>query len=295
MNATTRILRKGLHFGECPRWYDDRLWYSDFYDGAVHAIGLDGTDERIVEVLGQPAGLGWLSDGRLLIVARKDRKLVTWDGETLNPYADLTDVFPSYGNDMVVDAQGRAYVGNFGCDLDALKEQYGREALFGEPGVPGTVMARVDPDGSVSVAADGLKFPNGAVITPDGGNLIVAETYGRRLTAYDVSSGGDLSNRRVWADLAAHSVAPDGICLDADGGIWVTNPGDTSCVRVTEGGEITDRIETSEKTFACMLGGAEGRDLFIMTAPDSREAVASQAADAAIEVVTVDVPHAGLP
>ncbi|PRZ41533.1 sugar lactone lactonase YvrE [Antricoccus suffuscus] len=295
MTATTRVLRKGLHFGECPRWYDDRLWYSDFYDGAVHAIDLDGVDERIVEVPGQPAGLGWLPDGRLLIVARKDRKLVTWDGSVLAPYADLTDVFPSHGNDMVVDDQGRAYVGNFGCNLDALKEQYGREALFGEPGVPGTVMARVDPDGSVSVATDGLKFPNGAVITPDGSALIVAETYGRRLTAYDVSTDGDLSNRRVWADLASDNVAPDGICLDADGGIWVANPGEAHCVRVIEGGEITDRVETNEKTFACMLGGLEGRDLFIVTAPDSREAVASQATSGAIEVVTVDVPHAGLP
>lgn len=295
MTANTRVLRGGLHFGECPRWHDGRLWYVDFYDGAVHAIDPGGTDERVIEVPGEPAGLGWLPDGRLLIVARKHRTLVTWDGSALAPYADLTDVFPSYGNDMVVAADGTAYVGNFGCDLDELKEKHGRDALFGDPGIPATVMARVDPDGAVSVATDGLKFPNGAIITPDGGTLVVAETYGRRLTAFDVSADGSLGNRRVWADLAPHAVSPDGICLDADGAIWVSNPGDTSCVRVVEGGEVTDRITTIEKSFAVMLGGPDGRDLFIMTAPDSREAVAGRATDGAIEVVKVDVPRAGLP
>lgn len=292
---TARVLLKGLNFGECPRWHDGRLWYSDFYDGAVHAVDLDGRDERILEVPGQPAGLGWMPDGSLLVLARKKRTLLRWDGTTLRLHADLSQHFPFHGNDMVLDNEGRAYVGNFGFNSDKYKAEHGREALFGEPGAPTTVVCRVDPDGAVSVAADGLKFPNGSVLTPDGRTFIVAETYGRRLTAYDVAADGSLSGRRVWADLAAESISPDGICLDAEGAIWVANPGATSCVRVAEGGEILDEITTSMPSFACMLGGPDGRDLFIVTAPDSRESVAAHATDGAIEVATVDVPHAGLP
>ena len=224
------VLREGLYFGECPRWHDGRLWYSDFYDHAVHALAPDGADERVVEVPGQPAGLGWMPDGSLLIVSMLDRRVLRLglDG-ALAEHADLREWAPFHCNDMVVDAAGRAYVGNFGYDVFAL--------LAGEPVEPRpTVLIRIDPDGQVSVAADDLEFPNGTVITPDGRRLIVAESGGLRLSAFDISADGELSNRRVWADLEPHQIRPDGICLDASGAVWVASPAGMAAVAGRRGG-----------------------------------------------------------
>jgi sugar lactone lactonase YvrE len=211
------VLRQGLYFGECPRWHDGRLWYSDFYGHTVHALTPGRADERVVEVAGQPAGLGWLPDGSLLIVSMVDRRVLRLgpDG-SLSEHAALGEWATFHCNDMVVDAAGRAYVGNFGFDLFALRSG---EAVPSRS----AALIRVDPDGQVSVAADELEFPNGTVITPDGGTLIVAETMARRLTAFDVSADGALANRRVWADLKPHEIAPDGICLDASGAVWAAN------------------------------------------------------------------------
>jgi sugar lactone lactonase YvrE len=284
------VLREGLYFGECPRWHDGRLWYSDFYGHAVHALTLAGQDERVVEVAGQPAGLGWMPDGSLLIVSMVDRRVLRLglDG-SLGEHAGLGEWATFHCNDMVVDAAGRAYVGNFGFDIFALRS--------GEPVEPRlAALIRVDPDGQVSVAADGLEFPNGTVITPDGRTLIVAETAGRRLSAFDISGDGKLSNRRVWADLNAHRIAPDGICLDASGAVWAANAADTTAVRVAEGGELLDTARFSQTCFACMLGGPDGRELFAVTAPPTIiPAEVAASARGRIESVRVGVGHAGLP
>jgi sugar lactone lactonase YvrE len=189
---------------------------------------------------------------------------------------------------MVVDSSGRAYVGNFGFDLDALITK-------GEGSVVPTVLCRIDPDGTASVAADDLGFPNGAVITPDGGTLIIAESFRNRLAAFDIGPDGALSGRRVWADLSAAQAIPDGICLDADGAVWVADAMHPRCVRVAEGGEILDELTTSQNAYACMLGGPDGRHLFAVTAPSSLAEEAGAKPLGAIEVAEVGAPHAGLP
>ena len=291
----TAILRDGLWFGEGPRWHEGRLWYSDFYDHAVHSIGLDGDDRREFEVASQPSGLGWLPDGDLLVTSMLDRRVLRWDGERLRVHADLVEHFTWHGNDLVVDAFGRAYVGNFGFDFEVFLAEHGIEGLFTDPDSLSTVMCRVDPDGSVSVASSGLIFPNGTVLTPDGRTMIVAETLALRLTAFDVAADGTLSNRRVWADLSAEMAAPDGICLDAEGAVWIATALSPRLLRVGEGGTILDEVATTMNTYACMLGGPEGRHLFAMTAPSSDSHERSLATEAAIEVVEVAVPHAGRP
>jgi sugar lactone lactonase YvrE len=281
------VVREGLYYGECPRWHDGRLWYSDFFDHAVHALAPGGADERVAEVAAQPGGLGWMPDGSLLIVSMIDRRVLRLGADgSLGEHADLAQWAPLHCNDMVVDAVGRAYVGNFGFDIYAL--------LAGQPVERRpTMLLRVDPDGQVSVAAEDLEFPNGTVITPDGGTLIVAESMGRRLTAFDVSADGGLSNRRVWADLRPHRIGPDGICLDASGAVWVA--GGPAAIRVAEGGELLDSVTFSQTGIACMLGGPDGRELFAMTAPTVIPAEASASARARIESARVGVGHAGLP
>jgi sugar lactone lactonase YvrE len=286
--TVARVVHEGVYFGEGPRWHDDRLWYSDFFDRAVHALTIDGDDERVLEIDDQPSGLGWMPDGSMLIVAMKRRQVLRWDGASVSLHADLSALAPFHCNDMVVDAVGRAYVGNFGFDLEAFMRD-----PSGTP--PSTVLIRVDPDGRASVAADELGFPNGAVITPDGRTLIVGESFTGCLTAFEIDADGALSNRRVWADLRPLAIVPDGICLDAEGAIWVANPFGAACVRVGEGGEKLDEVTTSMTTFACMLGGPEGRHLFIATAPSSIEEDAAGEPRGCIEVAEVSVPHAGLP
>lgn len=292
---STTILRDGLYFGEGPRWHEGRLWYSDFYDHAVHAIDLSGNDERIVEVESQPSGLGWLPNGDLLVTSMLDRKLMRWNGSELTTHADLGDQFTWHANDLLVDQQGRAYIGNFGFDFEVFLDEQGIEGLFADPDSLTTVMCRVDPDGTINVASDGLIFPNGMVITPDGKTMIVAETLALRLTAFDIAPDGSLSNRRVWADLSAHMAAPDGICLDAEGAVWIANALAPRLMRIGEGGVVLDEAETTMNTYACMLGGPEGKHLFAMSAPTSDSRHAPLERNGAIEVVEVAVPHAGLP
>jgi len=283
------VLQAGLHFGECPRWHDGRLWYSDFYDHAVHALAADGADERVVEVAGQPAGLGWMPDGSLLIVSMLDRRVLRLGSDgSFGEHADLRQLAPSHCNDMVVDSAGRAYVGNMGFDVFARLSGASVERRS-------TVLIRVDPDGEASVAADDMEFPNGTVITPDGETLIVAETLGRRLSAFDIAVDGSLSNRRVWADLKAHGIAPDGICLDASGAVWVANAAGPTAMRVSEGGELLDTVRMSQTCYACMLGGADGHVLFAITAPSSIPAEVSASAMGRVESMRVSVGHAGLP
>ena len=192
---TTEPFIEGLRFGECPRWHRGRLWYSDFYEGTVASAGPAGDVRVELEVPGEPAGLGWLPDGRLLVVSRKPRTVLRLEPDSrLVEHGDLNPAATFHANDMVVDGAGRAYVGNFGFDLDRFIEERGPAALLGGP--PTASVIRVDPDGATHVAAEGLSFPNGMVITPDGRTLVVAETLAGRLTAFDLGDDGTLSARR---------------------------------------------------------------------------------------------------
>ncbi|MGZ6963297.1 MAG: SMP-30/gluconolactonase/LRE family protein [Acidimicrobiia bacterium] len=281
MQRSTTVLVEGLRFPEGPRWHDGRLFCSDQHDRRVLAITPDGSVETIVEVEGCPSGLGWLPDGRLLVVSMHDRRLLRLDPDGLTEVADLSELATWHCNDMVVDASGRAYIGNFGFDLDG-----GADART-------AVIVRVDPDGAMHVAAEELRFPNGTVITPDGATLIVGESAGGCLTAFDVDADGSLSNRRLWAQLVG--AVPDGICLDAQGAIWSACPLTGRVLRVREGGEVTDEVEVSRKgAYACMLGGADRRTLFVCAA-DASDPTKTDNHRGAIATCTVDIPGAGLP
>lgn len=236
----------------------------------------------VVTVENCPSGLGWLPDGQLLVVSMIDRSVLRYDGEHLHRHADLSGLASYHCNDMVVDAGGRAYVGNFGFDLHS-----------GASPVPAALVC-VEPDGSARVVADDLMFPNGAVITPDGGTLIVAESFGARLTAFDIEENGDLTRRRVWAELPRGAV-PDGICLDEAGGVWSASPTTSECIRQTEGGEITHRVEVDQGAFACMLGGSSGDTLFILTAESSDPAECARNRTGRIETSPAPYPRAGWP
>lgn len=289
--AIAERLASGLYFGEGPRWHEDALWFSDFFDHAVKTVDLDGRIRTQLTIDDRPSGLGWLPDGRMLVVSMTQRKLLRVEGDIVEVHADLSGIATFHCNDMVVDAVGRAYVGNFGFDLDTAEANGTLGDVVRDH--TGAALARVDPDGSAHVAATGLMFPNGTVITPDGRTLIIGESFGGRLTAFDVDHDGSLSNRRVWAPLGRR--VPDGICLDADGAIWVANPVADECFRVREGGEVVDVIETDQRCFACMLGGPERRTLFMLTAQHSIGADASRTRTGNILVADVDVPGAGLP
>ena len=281
-SADTTVLVDGLAFPEGPRWHDGRLWFSDMHAHQVMAVDADGSLETVVEVPGRPSGLGWLPDGRLLVVSMVDRRLLRLDGDGLTEVADLSAFATGDCNDMVVDGQGRAYVGNFGFDFAA-----------GERRRP-AVLVLVQPDGRTRVAARDLLFPNGVVITPDGATMIVAETFAARLTAFTVGSDGSLSGRRLFAQL--HDGVPDGICLDADGAVWVASPFGNQVLRVRDGGEVADRVSTGDRgAYACMLGGVDRRTLFVCTAATPFAEEAARVRLGRIETVTIDVPGAGLP
>lgn len=275
---------KGLAFPEGPRWHDGALWLSDFYQRRVLRVTADGQVQPVVDVPGQPSGLGWLPDGRLLVVSMNDRRLLRLDGNTLVQAADLSGLAPWPCNDMLVDGQGRAYIGSFGFDLQARA-----------PFAPANLLMAT-PEGRVQVVAQDMHFPNGTVLTPDGRTLIVAESYGQRLTAFDVGADGTLANRRVWAQLAGKGVGPDGICLDAEGAIWVASPVSRELLRVRQGGEVTDRIPTEGQAVACMLGGDDRRMLFVLTGRvlvTPGQSVAERSG--MVWKTRVPVPGAGLP
>ena len=281
MPLSTDVLLDGLAFPEGPRWRDDRLWFSDMHDHCVKTVDLDGCCDEVVRVENDPSGLGWLPDGRLLVVSMRDRRLLCLDEGELRELADLSGVAAHPCNDMVTDARGRSYVGNFGFDFEANAE-------------PKTAdLALVMPDGEVRVAAHGLSFPNGTVITPDGRTLVVGESFASRLSAFDIADDGSLSKRRVWATL--EGATPDGICLDAEGAIWVASPVGNQLLRVREGGEVTHRFGVSRQAIACMLGGPKRTTLFVCTSESLRPEECRAKRNARIEVVEVEVPGAGLP
>ncbi len=282
MTRTLTTLLDGLVFPEGPRWHDGRLWFSDMHARAVLTVTPDGKTEKVLRVEERPSGLGWLPDGRLLVVSMHDRRLLRREADgRLVEHANLYDLARYHCNDMVVDARGHAFVGNFGFDLDA-----------GDTPVP-TELLRVDPDGSVHVAAEEMRFPNGAVVTPDGSTLIVGESFGGCLTAFDLAPDGSLAERRVWAQL--QGAVPDGICLDAEGAVWVASPVSNEVLRVREGGEVAERIPTDQMAIACMLGGDDRRTLFVLTSKSTNPEECETARAAKILTCPVDVPGAGLP
>ncbi len=294
-----RTLLEGGAFFEGPRWRDGRWWVSDMYRHAVFTITAQGEETKVVDVEGQPSGLGWMPDGTLLVASMRDHRLLRLgeDG-SLDVHADLSDVCTGLLNDLVVDTQGRAWVGDFGFDLYA----------FDDPVT--TSLKRVDPDGTVTVAAEGLIFPNGTVITEDGGTLVVGETLGNRYTSFTIAPDGSLRNREVWAQmgpvvelgeamatLEQLRVAPDGCTLDAENHIWAADGIGGRCIRVARGGEIIEEVRPPGGlgVFACALGGETGRTLLLCCAPDYFENNRRVAREAVLITTEVDVPHAGLP
>ena len=278
-----RTVIDGLAFAEGLRWCNSELWYSDMHAGEVHAWSpAGGGKDRVVAVVpGSPSGLGWTPDGDLLVVSMNDRRLLRLHAadpaSTPVPMADLSEYTPHPINDMIVDTRGRAYIGSFGFDL------------HGQGELQPSIVISVDPDGSHRIAADGLLFPNGMVIVNDtkSETLVVAESFGGRLTAFTIRPDGSLTDRRVWAALP-DGVSPDGICLDSAGAIWVASPTTRECLRVLEGGAVTERVATGQRmAIACALGGGDGRDLYIATSTHLSPSGTAQHRDGRIEVTQV--------
>ncbi|MEU0540948.1 SMP-30/gluconolactonase/LRE family protein [Nocardia sp. NPDC005978] len=250
-SITPTVLMEGLALGESPRWHDGRLWLSDWLAGQVLTVDYQGRHFVQLEMSGLPFCFDWLPDGRMLILSNGDgRKLLRREFSTrLHTVADLSTLSPHPWNEIVVADNGNAYVNSIGFDMMGGAEP--------QPGI----IAVVAPDGSARQVAGDLRFPNGMVITPDGGTLIVSESYAQCLTAFDIEPDGGLSNRRVWAEVDGH---PDGICIDAEGAIWCAAM--TRCVRVREGGQILAEVPLDRAAFACMLGGPQSSTLYVMVA-----------------------------
>jgi sugar lactone lactonase YvrE len=284
-----RTLLTDLALGESPRWHDGRLWFSDWGTQEIIAVDLDGKNEVIVRVptvrgsgvdpvTRGPFCIDWLPDGRLLIVSGREGLLLRREPDgSLVAHADLTGLSNHPWNDIVVDGRGNAYVGNTGFDFP------------GGEFAPG-ILALVTPDGSARQVADGVVFPNGVVVTPDNSTLILAESYGNRLTAFDIAADGSLSNRRVWAHLDGG--VPDGICLDADNAIWYGDVPNKRCMRVREGGQVLQMIDLHRGCFACMLGGLDRRTLFLMAA-EWRGPASMAGGRRTGQVLTIEAPASG--
>jgi sugar lactone lactonase YvrE len=279
--AESSTLLSGLAFPESPRWHDGRLWFSDWVAHQMIAVDATGTSEVIAEVDAFPFSIDWLPDGPMLITAGRELLRLEPDG-SLTRHADLGGLTEHGLNEIVIDARGNVYVNGAGFDLMG----------GGEPH-PGMVIL-LRPDGSLERAADGIAFPNGMAVTPDGSTLIVADSYGKELLGFDIAADGTLANRRTWADLG--DGVPDGICLDAEGTVWYADVPNRRCVRVAEGGEALATVELDRGCFACMLGGTDGRTLFVM-AQEWAGPEAIGGGPRTGQVVTVEAPasHAGYP
>ncbi|HEX6870798.1 MAG TPA: SMP-30/gluconolactonase/LRE family protein [Micromonosporaceae bacterium] len=278
-----RVLTTALAIGESPRWHQNRLWLSDMGAGEVVAVDLDGGREVVAAVPGMPMGLGWLPEGELLIVSARDGRLLSRAADgSITTYADLSSLGGYPWSDMVVDGRGYAYLGNIGFEFGV------------EPAGTG-FLAVVTPDRSVRQIADDIAFPNGLAIAPDNATLIVAESYGNRLSAFDLGPDGALTNRRVWAQLG-DGAYPDGICLDADGAVWYADVPNQRCVRVGEGGRVLQTVEVDRGCFACALGGADRRTLFITAAQWSGpQGMRSHQRTGQVLTIEAPAPGAGWP
>ncbi|MGA8219492.1 MAG: SMP-30/gluconolactonase/LRE family protein [Solirubrobacterales bacterium] len=276
-----RVLMTGIAFGESPRWHDGRLWFSDWTAQEVIAVDLDGNSEVVARVDALPFSIDWLSDGRMLVTAGRQVLRLEPDG-SLVAHADLGELTEHGWNEIVIDARDNAYVDGAGFDM-----------MAGAEFAPG-IVAVVAPDGSARQVADGVAFPNGMAVTPDNSTLIVADSYGKELTGFDIAADGSLSDRRAWADL--RDGVPDGICIDAEGAVWYADVPGRRCVRVAEGGEILATIEHDRGCFACMLGGPDGRTLFVMAQEwNGAEGMGTGPRTGHVLAVEAPAPHAGFP
>lgn len=290
--STPRTILDGLRFGEGPRWREGALWFSDMHDHRVVRVTLDGGAETVVEVThDEPSGLGWLPDGRLLVVAMETQRLLRVEPDgSLAEHADLSGLARGSINDMIVRADGTAYVGDMGARIQDPSS----------PRLAGQTIG-VRPDGTVWCAGDDLSSPNGHILTDDERTLIVAESGGSRLTAFDVAADGTLSNRRTYAELTAHKpgltmAPPDGVCLDAEGAVWVADPINAVVQRVRPGGAVTDVLPYEGSIpVACVLGGPDRRTLLVCAAADWRRDVVRAARTGHIDAYEVAVPGAGKP
>jgi sugar lactone lactonase YvrE len=246
-----QTLLSGRAFVESPRWHDGRLWFSDWLTGEIISVDLHGNSEVMFRVTTFPFSIDWLPDARLVATSGTQVLREQFVG-SLATYADLRTLSKKGLNEIVVDGGGNVYVNSIGFDL-----------MAGEKFAPGLI-ALLTPDGRTRQVADGLAFPNGMAVTPNNDTLIIAESYDKKLTAFDIKPDGSLSNRRVWADLG--NGVPDGICIDADNAVWYGDVPNKRCVRVREGGEVLQVINLDRGCFACTLGGADGKTLFMMTA-----------------------------
>jgi sugar lactone lactonase YvrE len=267
-------LANGFCFGEGPRWFAGLLWFSDMLGEAVHTVDMQGDMTTLALAGHAPSGLGFRPDGSLLIASTERRTLLSYDGYAVDTVADLSDIVPANIGDMVVDDHGRAYVGS-----------QARE---------GGVIVRVDLDDTATVVAEDLDFPNGMVITPDGSTLVVAESVARRLTAFTLDPGGFLFDRRVFAD--GLDGPPDGITLDAAGGVWAAMTLAHQFERIEQGGNVTERIDIGDRTaIACTLGGPERRTLFLLSSTDAYPERLAGTKLSRLDTSTVDIPGAGKP
>lgn len=283
METKTTVLVENLKYPESPRWHRDALWCCDFFTGRVVRVDLHGNLESVVELPNMATAVGWTPQGTMLLVSASDRRLLARKDHELVTVADMAQLVRYPLNDMVVDGEGRVYIGSLGYD-------FGNPEATPQP----APLLLVSPDGDARIVADGLAFPNGMAITPDGRSLLVAESHAARLTAFTIEGDGSLVDRRVWAQFEDRSgITPDGISLDSTGAIWLASPNTREVLRVHEGGEITHRVGLATIPLACMLGGPERRMLFITTVgsfdPTAADAIGR------IETLQVDVAGAGLP
>jgi sugar lactone lactonase YvrE len=278
LQEAPKLLSGDIVFGEGPRWREGLLWFSDMHGESIWTVDLSGKRTKVLDLPGRrPSGLGFLPNDDLLIVSMLDAEILRWDGTRLSTYADLASHFVKGCNDMVVNENGRAYVGSF----PSVETPSGR-------------IVAVDPDGSARVVADGVVIPNGSVISPDGTTFIVAESLGRCITAFDIERNGDLSNRRVYADCPDRG--PDGICLDKEGAVWAAMPLAREFQRIMPGGEVADSISIDGRmAIACTLGGPDRKTLFLFTALDHDPTALAGTREAQIHTVTVAVPGIGIP
>lgn len=284
MTARLHMLVSGLGFAEAPRWRDDELWFVDYFSGTVQAVDLAGRRRIVATVPGTPGGLGFLPDGTPLVVSQREFALYAIGSSgALTRYADLAAFARGAANELLVDRAGRAYVGHHGFDF------------FGGASPQPSSLLLVETDGRIREVTDGLTFPNGMVLSPDGRTLIVAESFAARLTAFDVSDDGSLDARREWARVTGHT--PDGICLDAEGAVWLGSPLSGVFLRVREGGDILDRIDVAEGRWAvaCVLGGPGRMTLCCITAATTLEGMPQGKSEAFIELADVAIAGAGLP
>jgi len=276
MNLTTELLLDGLMFPEAPRWHQNKLWFTDQHAKQIKTVDLHGNSQLIATLSDLPGGIGWLPDGRLLVVSMQNRQLLVMENQKLKLYADLSALASFHCNDLIVDQSGYAYVGNFGYDLHAGEDISSAEIIL------------VTPDGKVKVVSNDVIFPNGMVITKDKKTLIVAETFASRLSSFSIQANRTLSNRKLWASL--ENGFPDGICLDKNNGIWVACPNTGDVLRIEQGGNITDTVKPIGAAYACMLGGENLTKLFVLTSETDDPKLAAQIKSGRIECVNVSVP-----